>query len=369
MKFTTYIYQNLFKKPTKNAWWALSILLVSLVLTIALAMYVKNRTKREFESVCNELQVKVSTRLHAHAQLVRSAAAFIESSDSVTRREWSKFYERSRISTNLQGIQGLEYVQIIHKQELQQHIQKIRNEGFSDYTVKPGGDRALYSTIVYVEPFIGRNMFAFGYDMLTEPVRRTAMELARDSDLVVISGKVVLVQETAKDVQAGVLMYVPVYRNGMQIHNVQQCRAAIKGWICSAYRMNNMMLGILGERRDIYQKNNIHLQIFDDSISTRSLLYNSERNDKVHNAMVSRQTFSTTITFNGKRWVLLFSQPSTLYSQRRFLFVLFCGFIISCLLFALFYLLFNTNQRAVNIAQQLTLKLIHRTSCGMQCPT
>jgi len=38
------------------------------------------------------------------------------------------------------------------------------------------------------------------------------MEQARDSSDAVLSGKVELMQETDTDVQAGVLMYVPVYR-------------------------------------------------------------------------------------------------------------------------------------------------------------
>jgi hypothetical protein len=34
---------------------------------------------------------------------------------------------------------------------LAQYIQKIRNEGFPDYTVKPAGDREARTPIVYVE--------------------------------------------------------------------------------------------------------------------------------------------------------------------------------------------------------------------------
>ncbi|MBF0428785.1 MAG: CHASE domain-containing protein [Magnetococcales bacterium] len=35
--------------------------------------------------------------------------------------------------------------------------------------------------IIYLEPFKDRNLRAFGYDMLSEPVRRAAMGMARDS--------------------------------------------------------------------------------------------------------------------------------------------------------------------------------------------
>ena len=41
------------------------------------------------------------------------------------------------------------------------------------------------------------------------------MEQARDSGQPAMSGKVKLVQEVGKQVQAGFLLYVPVYRNGI----------------------------------------------------------------------------------------------------------------------------------------------------------
>ncbi|NJK96071.1 MAG: hypothetical protein HC905_15225 [Bacteroidales bacterium] len=103
---------------------------------------------------------------------------------------------------------------------LEQHIEKIRSEGYSDYSIKPEFSREIYTSIIYLEPFTGRNLRAFGYDMFSEPIRRKAMELARDYNMVALSGKVILVQETDKDVQAGVLMYVPVYIKRMPINNV-----------------------------------------------------------------------------------------------------------------------------------------------------
>ena len=61
-----------------------------------------------------------------------------------------------------------------------------------------------------------RNLRAFGYDMFSEPVRRAAMEAARDSGQAAATGRVTLVQEGAQRPgrALGFLMYVPVYRAG-----------------------------------------------------------------------------------------------------------------------------------------------------------
>ncbi|MDP2335542.1 MAG: hypothetical protein Q8N05_03640 [Bacteroidota bacterium] len=48
-------------------------------------------------------ELKIDTRLHAHAQLLRAGSAFFAISDTVTRKEWKEFYEHIKTEKNLQG--------------------------------------------------------------------------------------------------------------------------------------------------------------------------------------------------------------------------------------------------------------------------
>jgi CHASE1-domain containing sensor protein len=249
MELTELKYRfSLVRSNFSNGRKALSIMTVGLLLTVAASFYVRNNEveigKKEYALVCNDIKAKITIRLHSYATLLRSGSAFYSTCDTVNRQNWQKFIERIKISKNLSGIQGVGFSMIIPGDQLQKHIQQIRSEGFPQYTVKPAGERAVYTSIIYLEPFSGRNLRALGYDMFSEPVRRKAMEQSRDSDLEVLSGKVILVQETNKDVQFGTLMYVPVYRDRMPLNTVEQRRAAIKGWVYSPFRMNDLMLGI-----------------------------------------------------------------------------------------------------------------------------
>ena len=63
--------------------------------------------------------------------------------------------------------------------------------------------------------------------MYSEPVRREAMERARDSGLPALSGKVTLVQEFGPEVQAGFLIYLPIYANGVTPVTVDARREAL----------------------------------------------------------------------------------------------------------------------------------------------
>jgi len=364
MRTTKTKYQNIILKTfSKNNLKSFVILIVGIILTIVAAFYTKKDMVRqleiEFELACNEIKTKIITRLYSHAQLLRSGSSFFAASDTVTRKDWEIFNEYSKLNKNLPGIQGFGFSFIIKKEQLQQHIQNIRKEGFPEYTVRPTGDREIYTSIIYLEPFTDRNLRAFGFDMYSEPIRRRAMEQARDYDVAALSGKVVLVQETDKDLQAGTLMYVPVYKKGMPTNTIEERRAAIIGWVYSPYRMHDLMQGILG-RWDNFDDSRIHLQVYDDDIiSQNSLLFDSQQKDSsVHNN-AQNQILTIPIVFNDKMWTLRFSQSSgqLSYFQGKVLIVLFSGLIISILLFSLSLSLFNTRFKAQKIAEKLTSEL------------
>ncbi len=362
MKSNRFEYVNLvFNVTSKNILDALVILIIGIILTFITAFYFERDDEETsnitYNSECTEIKTKISIRLHAHSQLLRSGAALFGTTDTITRNVWKNYIEQSKIYKNLPGIQGVGYAMIVPENQLQNHINQIRSEGFSDYTVRPEGKRNVYTSIIYIEPFSDRNIRAFGYDMFSEPIRRKAMEQSRDSDLAVLSGKVILVQETSKDVQSGTLLYVPVYYNNMPTKTIEQRRAAIRGWVYSPYRMKDLMDGILG-RWDLDPTTKIHLQVYDDSLSTKSLLYDSQQNDSINYDDIPSRTISLPVVFNGKTWILHFTQSHEQSSfNAKIIIIGIGGIAITVLLLALSLVVFNTLQQAKKIAGQLTSEL------------
>ncbi|MFZ4520432.1 MAG: CHASE domain-containing protein [Bacteroidales bacterium] len=341
---------------------AVIILIIGLTLTAIFAYNTYRKIEAsefsEFALDCLELKAKISIRLHTCAQLLRSGSSFFTASDSVTRSDWRKFNDREQINKNLPGTQGVGFALIIPKKKLLEHVKAIRNEGFPLYSIIPAGERDTYTSIIFLEPFSGRNLRAFGFDMFSEPVRRKAMERARDYDVAAISGKVTLVQETVQNPQAGTLMYVPVYRNGMPATTIAERRSAIIGWVYSPYRMHDLMDGIMG-RWDSLNNNRIHLEIFDDNkLSPDGLLFNSQQHDSLVFKDLPSRTLISPIVFNGKEWTLRFSQ--SVHQVRIFsptlVLVLLGGTAISLLLSSL-VLSWSRIKSRILMAEKLTVEL------------
>lgn len=341
-----------------------AILLVGLIATAVAVRYTtpvaEGTAKRDFDFDCREIQDRILSRLTSHEQLLRSGTAFFMHGSGVSRQDWRRFVERQHVEQRLTGIQGVGFALLIPRGKLAGHVQKIRAEGFPDYHVRPGGEREIYSAIVYLEPFAGRNLRAFGYDMFSEPVRRAAMERARDLDAASLSGKVTLVQETDEDVQAGTLMYVPVYSPGMPTGTVDQRRAALQGWVYSPYRMNDLMQGILGGW-GLKTDRRIRMQIFDGpTAAPGSLLYDSDPAPGQAAEPAGRFTLQNRVAVAGSTWTLRFTKTGGQTSAGDYTktwIVIFSGTAASLLLCVLFSILVEKRLMAKQVAQRLAAEL------------
>jgi PAS domain S-box-containing protein len=341
--------------------WSVLALVTGLVLTILASLEVKQvieqDAKEGFAFTSDQVTLKIKERLDAHALTLKGGAGLFAASSTVDRREWQAYVEKLRAQDTLPGVQGIGFSQVIPAQQLVAHIAKIRDEGFPDYTVRPAGERALYTSIIYLEPFRDRNLRAFGFDMFSEPARRAAMEQARDSGGPVLSGKVELVQESGKEVQAGTLMYVPVYRNGAPVETVEQRRAALIGWSYSPYRMKDLLEGILAHW-DENKIRRVHLHIYSGvEVKADSLLYDSRpnRTQKVDPLFYQQRT----IDFNGQHWLLAFHAGEGVapVSYASAWATLAGGIVLSSLLSWLMLALARTQVRAREIADTLTESL------------
>ncbi len=356
------IHLSLLKPSTESFKKAFVILIIAVSVT-ALRTYnsyrsAENQSKGDFVSDGNDTQDKIFDVLHSDIQLLQSAAAYFTAEDSVTRSEWHEFVEHSKIDKAQNNALGVGYSMIISKSEIKQHIQKIKKEGFPAYTIKPAGERPFYTTVIYLEPFSGTNLKVFGYDNLTDPVRRKAIEMARDSNMITLTGKVLLLQQADKNSQTGILMFAPVYKKGMAINTIEQRRAAIKGWVYAAYRMNDLMQNAF-RFWSLIKDDKIHLKIYDDSISARSLMYENDKSRTLNSKNVGEFSNLDPISFNGVKWIFQFTQPhqKTFFTDTFVLVNLLGGLVISLILFLLMLSLYSSGDRARQMAAHLTIEL------------
>lgn len=231
--------------------WGLPLFLLLLCIVATIAGWAMHRQAKasqnlaEFHRRTQSIEHSLVSKLSHCESVLLGGAGLFNAAGEVSRTQWATYVQALRHEAHLAGVQGVGFAEWVPAGTLQSHVGRMRAEGFADYAISPAYPRDEYSSIVYLEPFTGRNLRAFGYDMFSEPVRRQAMERARDRGLPALSGRVVLVQEIPGEVQqAGFLIYVPVYARGLPTDTAEARRRALRGWVYSPFRVGDFMASL-----------------------------------------------------------------------------------------------------------------------------
>ncbi|MBL7967022.1 MAG: CHASE domain-containing protein [Prolixibacteraceae bacterium] len=336
------------------------IFLIGLCITIYISYSSLQGMKQlyinESEKLYYEFETKIQIQLNANAQVLYSSAAFISSSDTITRDEWKEFQTLNKSITQLPGVQGIGYLTLVSPQKLNEFEQKIRGADFPDFKLWPQGERNMYSSVLYLEPFEGRNVKALGYDGYSEPIRRKAMDLSRDSDKVILTDKIFLIQDMTTQKSPGTIMFAPVFISDAPKHSIEERKSAIKGWVFSPFRMDNLLKGILGN----WNFQEIRLRVYDNNLLVpEKLLFDSDSVYMVKRASgASSSVYNLPMTFNDKVWTLQFLNYNveTSFLSKEVINVLLLGTLISILLFVLTFSLINAkskNHRIQHLNEEL----------------
>lgn len=323
-----------------TAW---TVLVLSLCATLWAWYATRNAAEEKarllFDFRVQETESAIFKRMQDYEQVLRGGAGLFAASQKVDRAEWKAYIASLDIQERYPGMQGIGFAPWIPSGHKDAHVRLVRADGFPAYDIQPPGNREHYTPITYLEPFSGRNLRAFGYDMFSEHKRRDAMERARDTGTPTLSGKVLLVQETEENIQAGTLLFLPVYKNGMPHGTLTERRAALIGFIYSPFRMNNLMEGILGRGKSNI-RTDIDVEIFDGTPpSSRTLLYDDDAS--LHAAdthYTSLFQHSSRINMQGNAWTLyFFTRPAfeSMVETQKPAVILGAGLLSSFLLFGL----------------------------------
>jgi diguanylate cyclase (GGDEF)-like protein len=312
--------------------------------------------RSQFERRTETAEAAIRSRMLSYEQILRSGAARIASSPSISRREWRDFIAHLGLEERFPGIQSIGYADRVKHPEREAHVMRQRAEGVAEYEIRPAIEQGDAFPIVFNEPFTGRNARVVGYDMFTEPTRRAAMERARDSSDVAITGKVVLAGDAFSGVQAqqpGFIMYVPVYGKEVRTATREERAAALAGYVFSPFRMHDLMRGILDE--GVLQV--LDMQVFDEGAPRPAAELIDTRTAWRAAPAGAAPAFSRTVAFQmpGRAWTIQFvSRPefdAVLQASRPWG-VLAAGIFTSIVLFFLTVALVSAWNRAHHLSMR-----------------
>jgi PAS domain S-box-containing protein len=301
----------------------------------------KQRARAELTLQASDIQSAIQDRLLAYEALLRAGIGVVDAFWPPRPEHWQRFTAQLRLATVYPGIQGIGFAARVDTVvEFERWSAALRPLGANDLSrwTHPGG-RLPQTAIVFLEPLESSNRLALGFDMMSEPRRRAAMERARDTGAVALSPKVVLVQDLRRGANAaGFLLYVPAYAPRTLPETVEERRQALRGFVYSPFRAEDFFSSSLepvGEE--------VVVEVFDGGIPrTDTLLYRS-RPGEVHAPL----TDTRQLQLAGHEWTLRVSSTRTFASNSRdpIVWIVLGGASTTLLLAGLAYALALNRQR------------------------
>ena len=341
-------------KRSRRVFLPYLILLVGLCFTVVVYYYFSKLTfeqdQSRFQKTAQQLHDQIKIKLETSIALLRAGTGLFAASDDVRRSEFTRFIEQCELQEHYPGIQGIGFATVFRPEDKDALVKRMRAEGEPDFAIRPDQPRDLYTAIIYLQPPAKGNPRAIGYDMFTDPVRREAMERARDTNEPAASGRVRLVQDSDDETAGpGFLIYMPVYRNDAPTDTVEERRAALIGYVYSPYRIDDFLAPITSAKNY-----DVSFQIYDGSeVKEDSYLYGLSDNPAPADPHFTR---SETIPVAGRTWTVIYAiKPSFERGSNRPLlrFTIITGGLLSLLFFFVTRAEVRARSRAEQAAEEL----------------
>jgi signal transduction histidine kinase/ActR/RegA family two-component response regulator len=202
-------------------------------------------TQQRFDRDGVELLRYLSDRTARLELALRAGVGLMQSSDEVTRREWSAFVETMMPQTALSGMYGMAYIERVEPGDLDAFIAKARGGGAPGFDrfvpdwVESGAGPGVHYILLYHAPE-AHNRVAWGLDVAANPENRAVYDQATDSGEMRFSLAMRAIQNPDEP-GGSIIACMPVYRGGVDPGDLESRRAAIRGWVAVSFKPRVLM--------------------------------------------------------------------------------------------------------------------------------
>lgn len=336
----------------------LLILVLALGLTWMLWDHERQASQQElraqFDISLREAVSHVEQRMATNEQMLRGMQGLLNATGLTDRDSLRNYVEALDLNANYSGVQTIGISEWVPPSKKSEHIAHMRQLGFKGYEIQPAGQRENYAPVIQREPNLGSTQISPGFDSWSEPVRRMAMEKARDSGMAAMTGKLRLMVDLKSEDRAGFIMYMPLYARGQSHNTVTERRANLIGWVFVSFRMSDLMSSLYGE-----QAPGLDLAIYDGvDLAPQSLLYPAH--EGTGQAPTSALSANEYLVVAGHSWTLVLRAQDEFkarFGRHAELMIATAGTCLSFLLALLAWLMSTGRHRAVRLAAKMTEEL------------
>jgi diguanylate cyclase (GGDEF)-like protein/PAS domain S-box-containing protein len=315
---------------------ALAVFIICLLVTAVSILLDKQHDQKRILEHANQdaagFQRVLQEGANSYVRFNRYIASLFSTFGSITPDDFDKYIRHINALEARPALKYIEYVPSVSIGDLAKFKKEARKifPAYEIQAMRPGSD--FIYPLLYGYPNDNRIGRLRGFDSSSIPERWEAMQRARDSGKSIVTARHPYIGDPSY--KGMIIIATPIYATNGALETIAQRRAALSGFIFSAFVVNEVITRVIGESF----QNLFDLEIYDGVVAPDATLYDLDKTPLVpdrHTYSIARQE---NVDFAGRNWLLFFypKQPYfDKYRNHHTLLILVSGIVIS---FALAFL-------------------------------
>lgn len=292
---------------------AVAVFITCLLVTVATFLLVKQHDQKAIlkhsSQDAAEFQRALQQGANSYVRFNRYIASLFSTFRNITPDEFDKYIRDINLLEARPALKYIEYVPSVSIGVLAKFKKKARRS-FPDYDIqamRPSTD--FIYPLLYGYPNDDRIGRLRGFDSSSIPERWEAMQRARDSGKSIVTARHPYLGNPSH--KGMIIIATPVYATNDALETIAQRRAALTGFIFSAFVVDDVIASVMGENF----QNLFDLEIYDGVVTRDATLYDGDNAPHVIEQDSYVIAHQENVDFAGRNWLLFFYPKQPYFDQ------------------------------------------------------
>jgi CHASE1-domain containing sensor protein len=282
-----------------------AVALVSLAMA-GFAYFASQEAARiKFAATADDALNRIESRVDLHLSLLRSTQALFDARNGhIGQSEFRAFFDALDVDGNFAGLRGIGFLKLVRAGDEAAAERDIARDQGIERAIYPASSLAWRTPVVLFEPLDDATRSAIGFDMMSDPVRRAAIEKAMLDDEQHASGRLLLGKETgAGQTYPGFLVFVRL-NVATAPEGIDTATSATSGFLYAAFRARELFEAAM-RRAPLLP---VNIEVYDGIAESDNLLFRSETPPAT--GLGDKLLATRKVTVAGRDWTILFRPTS-----------------------------------------------------------
>jgi signal transduction histidine kinase len=341
----------------------LCLLVATALAAVLSARQVDQRSADALTERASTIATTIDRRVSTYVEKTFAVRAYFDVENRPSRRDFDRFMDTQAVQQRYPGALSLGFAERTLLDDRAEFIRQVDRDveisglPYPRFSIRPNAQRPESVVVNYIHPVVGLEA-AYGFDLLSEAARRTAVERARDRARIAASAPLTFVTERMGDVR-GVIVYLPLYSGRTQTPPQAERKRLFRGVGYAALRFPDLLRGLVprGDDLELYDVGSVdavpaRIRAGDEAFNVRGEA-DAESRDREKSRIMP-------LTVAGRRWSMYYSTDRNLVSATERMIpwlILALGLVVSLLAGGVVHALATSRHRAQALAEQMTEEL------------